>query len=352
MAKAKKAPQKRTQKRAQDTANDPLIWTITTGENGMVNQSVGLAEASGFRHAQQQVKLRKIFYLLPGHIAAKIGRLHVFRDKSGNLYPDLMSGNFPNIIIGCGRRSIAACLAIKTYLWRKHRHKVFLVYIHHPRIPLRYFDMIVPSFHDAIEGKYVYPTGPSLHRINEKLLAQAKREFSFKTVSRPLLSVMIGGNNRSYQMTDTVAEFAGGALGKISQKFGITLSFSRRTPINAKAILLNHLKRLDNIFIWNHKGKNPYFAMLAHADALLVSAESVSMISEAIFTGKPVYLLQLPGHSKRFVAFHNWLYQNDYARPFAGKIDLDWGKSIDDTKRIAAILKAQYREFISGTREL
>ena len=47
----------------------------------------------------------------------------------------------------------------------------------------------------------------------------------------------------------------------------------------------------DKNFIWDGAGKNPYFAMLGWADAILVTADSVSMLSDACTTGKPVYLI-------------------------------------------------------------
>ncbi len=315
----------------------PNIWVLTSGENGMVNQAVGLAEASGYPYRNKKVLLRRRYRFLPGHIAAKIAGLGVLNRVSDQLD----DAEMPDIVIACGRRSIAAALALK---WHSPT-PIFLVYIHHPRIALNFFDMVVPSYHDAIFGKHVYPTGPSLHRVTERILLQAKQDWHFPELAAPILSVLIGGNNRSYRMRESVVEFACQELQQLSQKFGIALSFSRRTPFIAWTIFMRKLGKQPNIFIWSGVGDNPYFALLAHADALLVSSESVSMISEAIFTGKPVYLLELPGSSKRFHHFHNWLYQNDYCRPFQGKIELNWGKSINDTHRIAAILKAQYREF-------
>ena len=41
---------------------------------------------------------------------------------------------------------------------------------------------------------------------------------------------------------------------------------------------------------------NPYFGMLALGDELVVTADSVSMLSEACATGKPVYMAPLGGY--------------------------------------------------------
>ncbi len=307
----------------------------------MVNQAVGLATSSGFDFEVKKIILKKFYKFLTGDIAAKLGGLHVLHENSDKLSPP-----FPDIIIACGRRSIAAALAVKSHaLKQKKPHKIFLVYIHNPRIAFHHFDMVIPSYHDTVFGDNVYPTGPSLHRVTAQTLKDATQKFSFPELSRPLLSVFIGGNRRSHRMEQSVADAAGKQLKQLSKKYGIALSFSRRTPASASKAFLHHLQHQKNVYIWDEASENPYFGMLAQADAILVSAESVSMISEAIFTGKPVYLLQLPGKSRRFDRFHQWLYDNDYCRPFRGKIETNWGKSIDDTTRIAAILREQYRKF-------
>ena len=323
-------PEKKQQKK-------PTIWVLTSGEIGMVNQAVGLAEASGYDYVQKKIILKKRYKLLPGNLAAKLAGLNLLHPQS-----DRLEAPYPDIIISCGRRSIAASLALKA----QNPKKIFLIYIHHPRIDLALFDMVVPSYHDTIFGDHVYPTGPSMHRVTEKTLQEAREKWQFSALSRPLLAVLVGGNRRSHRMKRSLAEQAGKELLSLSKKFGIILSFSRRTPYAAWLAFMGHLHQQKNIYIWDGTGDNPYFGMLATAEAILVSAESVSMISEAISTGKPVYLLELPGRSKRFDYFHNWLYQNDYCRPFTGKIELNWGKSINDTDRIAAILREQYREFI------
>ena len=47
--------------------------------------------------------------------------------------------------------------------------------------------------------------------------------------------------------------------------------------------------------LWDETGDNPYFGILALADRLIVTAESISMISEALATGRPVHVLPLEG---------------------------------------------------------
>ena len=55
--------------------------------------------------------------------------------------------------------------------------------------------------------------------------------------------------------------------------------------------------------MWDESGENPYLGILALADRLIVTGESISMISEALVTGRPVHVLPLEGHGERHDAF-------------------------------------------------
>ena len=88
--------------------------------------------------------------------------------------------------------------------------------------------------------------------------------------------------------------------------------------------------------IWDGTGANPYFGYLALADAIVVTGDSVSMVSEAASTGKPVYVFDLPGGSAKFRAFHDGLRSDGITRPFAGKLERWTYRSLDDTAVVAA----------------
>jgi mitochondrial fission protein ELM1 len=61
--------------------------------------------------------------------------------------------------------------------------------------------------------------------------------------------------------------------------------------------------------------------MLGLADAILVTADSVNMVSEAIATGKPVHVIELPGRPGKFREFHRSLFERGLTRPFRGRIE-------------------------------
>jgi mitochondrial fission protein ELM1 len=104
-------------------------------------------------------------------------------------------------------------------------------------------------------------------------------------------------------------------------------------------LLRDSLKGLPAV-VWDGCGDNPYFAFLALADAFLVTADSVSMISEAAATGKPVHILDLQGGNAKFARFHAAMRAAGITRPFAGRLESWWYPIPDDTAHAGAAVRA------------
>lgn len=100
---------------------------------------------------------------------------------------------------------------------------------------------------------------------------------------------------------------------------------------------------------WDGQGENPYFGMLAWADHLLVTEDSVCMVSEACATGRPVYVVALEGRGRKFAAFHRRLRELGHTRPFRGRLDPAWaGRRLDDMGAVAAALAARLAQWREG----
>jgi len=82
--------------------------------------------------------------------------------------------------------------------------------------------------------------------------------------------------------------------------------------------------------------------LLAHADAILATEDSVSMVSEACATGKPVYSVPLEGRSERIARFLGGLEADGIARPFAGRLESWRYEPPDDTARAAAAIVRRF----------
>jgi mitochondrial fission protein ELM1 len=79
-------------------------------------------------------------------------------------------------------------------------------------------------------------------------------------------------------------------------------------------------------------------ALLALADAIVVTSDSVSMVSEACATGKPVHVFSIGGDYKKLRAFHSRLQAEGATRPFSGSLEQWSYEPLRETEKIAKIV--------------
>jgi len=119
---------------------------------------------------------------------------------------------------------------------------------------------------------------------------------------------------------------------------GVALTPSRRTDPAAIRALSNALEPLGG-WVWDGEAENPYFGLLALADAIVVTMDSVSMVSEAAATAAPVLVAKLPGTSRRIGLFLDGLTADGRIRPFAGRLETWPVAPLDDTPLAAAEMR-------------
>lgn len=307
--------------------NNKTCWVLSNGIIGMDNQSFGLAEALGFNIVKKHIAPVAPWTYLPPQLC--------FVPKSGALWPgsDRFEPPWPEVVIGTGRMTIAHSIAIK----RASGGKTFNIRIQHPRVALRHFDFIAAPQHDDCQGENVIQTLGAIHRVTAAGLKSAGEKFAaqFAALPRPLVAVMVGGSNKCYQVTPEVGRKLGSQLAAMSAATGagILLTFSRRTDAEVEAAIRASLAGVP-AYIWDGTGDNPYLAFLELADFIVATADSVNMVSEACSTGKPVYVVELEGGSKKFRRFHETMRAGGYTRPFTGALEHWQYAPLDDVERV------------------
>jgi len=298
----------------------------------MTGQAIGLAEAVGLPFLHKTIGLRAPWRWLPGHLCPGVLR-HGLTPDSDSLAPP-----WPDLLITCGRRSAAASIAIR----RLSSGRTLTVHIQDPQIPARYFDLVAPPRHDGLDGENVIQTRGALHRLTPVKLAQAAQAQAdrFSHLPRPLVAVLVGGSNRTVRMTPKVCSAIGAQLADLARLYdaGIALTPSRRTGAENVEALRAALRDVPH-FIWSGEGENPYLALLGLADYIVVTGDSVSMVSEAASTGKPVYVADLEGYSKRLMVFHHELRREGVTRPFPSPLEHWDYEPVNDTPVVAARIR-------------
>ena len=303
------------------------VWVVHDGKIGMANQVIGLAEALGLPFREKRLVIRAPWrHLTPMLWLQPLLAL----DPAG----DRLTPPWPAVLIACGRLATAPALAAK----RASGGRIFWVQVQDPRFARRDIDLMVVPEHDPARGANVLRTLGAVHRVTPALLAEGARRFApqIAHLPRPLLAVLLGGDNRVYRLAGArFAAFADQLAALARAGYGIAVTPSRRTGAENVALLRERLAGLP-AFIWDGSGDNPYFGLLGLADAVLATADSVSMVSEAAATGKPVHVVDLEGGSEKFARFHGAMRAAGITRPFAGAIESWRYTPPDDTARAAA----------------
>lgn len=306
-------------------------WVLTVGVPGMDNQSIGLAQALGLEVVQKRIHPVAPWKHLPPQLW--LAPLRFLGRGSDAIVPP-----WPDVVIGTGRLTVAVALAIK----RASGGRTFNIRIQDPHTAYDEFDVIVTPQHDRCNRPNVIATLGGLHTLTPARIREAGERFAekFADLPQPRVAVLVGGTNKCYRLTPEIGRALGEQLAALSATTGagILLTPSRRTGAEVEAALRAALAQTP-AYIWDGTGENPYLAYLALADYIVVTADSVNMVSEACTTGKPVYVVELEGGSRKFRLFHEAMRNGGYTRPFTGKLEHWRYPALDDVGRVAEAIR-------------
>lgn len=282
----------------------------------MRSQALGLAEAIGLPIVEKRSFLRAPWSWLPGgFLPMPLAAL----DPSG----DRLDPPWPRLVVACGRRSIGPALTVK----RLSGGRTIAAYVQNPQLARRKFDLVAALDHDSVSGPNVVTVATALHRVTPARLDEARATWRGRLdrSDAPLLGVLIGGDNSGYRLTDAVVRQLLAVLREAHEKHGFDacITPSRRTGEPAKRLIADAIRNQGWATLWDEVGENPYFGILALSQRLIVTGESISMISEALASGPPVHVLRLDGHGERHEAFLNRVTGEGLVSEIQGK-ELNW----------------------------
>jgi mitochondrial fission protein ELM1 len=311
---------------ALDPSRPVTARILCTDLAGLRNQALGLAEAAGFAADNRVIVPKSPWnYLSP----------MLWPRATCAVEAAALAGPDGDLMIGAGGVAARLVAALR-------RPDLPAVIIQHPRMDADRFDAIIAAPHDDISGPNVIVARTALHRVTPARLAEARAVWApvFAHLPRPLVAVLIGGSNGRYRLDTAAARDLATGLATMMDrdKVSVMLTPSRRTDAAARALLHEAVVPRGG-YMWDMTGDNPYFGMLALADAIVVTADSVSMVSEAVATTAPVMLARLPGKSTRIGSFMDDMVTCGRARNFAGRLETWPVAPLDDTPMAAAEIR-------------
>jgi mitochondrial fission protein ELM1 len=287
---------------------------------GLQAQALGLAEAAGLAPSVVALHPRFPWRLFPA--ASWPAPLHAVG----------LEAPPAELLFTAGGTAGAVGAALK-------RQGARVVQVQNPRLSLEKFDLVVANRHDGLSGPNVIVTRTALHRATPARLAEAAALWGPRLahLPRPLVAVLVGGSNGRFRLEEAEGHHLAGQLAEMMgrDRPGLAITPSRRTAPAVRAVLQSKLAPLG-AWIWDMEGENPYFGLLALADVIVATLDSISMVSEAAATRAPVLLAELPGRSKRISLFLRGLFGEDRVRVFTGRLKTWPVVPIDDTAMAGA----------------
>ncbi len=290
----------------------PSIRIISDGKIGDKVQCFGLAEELGVVPEICQVSPRKPYaWFMPW---GPIDPADI--KKKGN---NPLSRPFPDLVIASGRKTVP-------YL-RKIRHEsngnTFTVYLKDPRTSSRVADLIWVPEHDALRGENVITTTTAPNQISATKLkfARLNPNLDIEQLSNPRVLVLVGGNSRHHQFnSDNINQFTSLIKKLVFEGVSLMISTSRRTPMELTT-KLSELAKQGNHLMWKGENPNPIIQYFAHADHIVVTADSTNMVGEAVATGKPVHVFEPSGGHKKITSFLSRLKTKGAICSFEGQLE-------------------------------
>lgn len=263
----------------------PQVWIVDAYRAGERTQLRALVEGLNWPCEIKSLRYRKFEM-----------RTNLFRGSDLHgvdlAASDALEPPWPDLVLSMGMRNEPVARWIRNQSGGRTR----LVFLGRLWSDPSHFDLVITT------AQYRVPDRPNvlrnalpLHAVSPARLTEAAGHWGprLSHLPRPYLTVNIGGPSGPYAfgrraaerlLRDTVA------LAR-ARKASLLISSSARTPPSAIAAFATQQDVPMELYRWRRDDPdNPYLGFLALADEVIVTADSISMLSEACATGKPVHM--------------------------------------------------------------
>lgn len=267
----------------------PLIWVVSGYRAGENTQVSALAERLGCPWVRKDLEFNSLAG--PIGLARLVSRAGLEAERSSILSPP-----WPDLVISAGLKNEPVCRWIK----RASGGKTRLVFLGRVWAPRPDFDLIITT------PQYRLPRLDNVlhnlctqHPVTPARLATERDRWQaqFGAMPSPRIGVLVGGDSGPYALGQQAGARLAAGIRALHERVGgsILVSSSARTRPVVMDVLEERLPEPRYVYRWRPRGRsNPFLGILAHADILVVTCDSIAMLSEAAATLKPVYMFRMP----------------------------------------------------------
>jgi mitochondrial fission protein ELM1 len=312
-------------------------WAITDAAAGNQRQALALAALLHLpvRHLVLEPRAPWAWFAPRGLLG---GRLALSTAQRALFAPP-----WPAVAIGCGRTA-----ALFTRMLRPLSDgQCYTAQILNPRIDPTHWDTVIAPQHDHISGANVLQSLGSLHSVDDAWLADGRESCpQFAELPSPRVGVLLGGARTGIALdADYARQLADRLLQRQRHTGGSLLVLaSRRTAPTLIEVFRHALEHVPGL-VWAGRddGRNPYPGVLGWADRLVVTPDSVNMLSEACAVGCPVHTFVTAPLPARIQRFHAALHAAGLLQDLDDASVTKRPPPLRETAAIAATLRERIR---------
>jgi mitochondrial fission protein ELM1 len=260
----------------------PRVWALLGHRRGDNYQVLALAGALGL-----PFETRSMRYHLLHRLHKKIlGPTLITAERQARSW---IKPPWPDLVIGIGHRSVP----VTRYIRKASGGRTKIVQIGNPRLHPSNFDLVVTT------PQYPVPEAENLLRLP---LAMASphggseptlEELAWlDALPRPHRLMVLGGPTKLFMMPpEDMAATANRLMERCQEDGGTVIGVG--SPRSEEVVMRSVEQAMANSRHRFVRDMPRYSTLLKDADEIYVTADSVSMLSEAVFTGRPVGMIPL-----------------------------------------------------------
>jgi len=203
----------------------------------------------------------------------------------------------PDVVIFTGRRAVPVARWIQKQSLCQHNKLTRLVAIGKPRAPYYWFDLLVSTrqYHLPKWIPNLVLNDFTLNRRDDSDGTDLPQHPSFN-IQNKVVVVLLGGERSGFRIRTVEIERMIATLKRYQENqpsHCLRVVASKSTPEKVLHRISESVPGNVELFAWNQADKPSYPMFLKEGDVFFVTEDSASMMTEAVSTGKPVYLLEL-----------------------------------------------------------
>lgn len=309
-------------KRAFDNTDDPMktIWIVSEGSPGHVSQSVGLVEAIKARVAVQPVQ---VFGRMMARGWAR-SLIRAYMGKGGRALPSWLlpkvakieipdDAPAPDLIVSSGGKSVVAART-----WAQNFGVPYVFIGYRSRYPAGWFHTVISHVPGEWEERNAIAVELIPTPVTPALIAAQG------SVEPGTWCMAIGGSSPGCRFEERDWRDLAAGMNTLAQNENAKwlLTTSRRTGIVVERILKAHLdpRIIKDAIWWADRPRRELYQFMARSEYIFVTHDSVTMVTEAVSSGKPVVVVRPNGLKSGIVDFKESYF-----------------KRLEDKRRIASV---------------